>query len=105
MDPDPPALPSGFLGGSAPLVQEAVLRRIPFLQYPPFLLSARDLVTLSLSGIPLSGFISQVALVTDLAAALKLGTLSIGSADSRQKPCTHTDSPSFSHVMSVRRLQ
>ena len=49
--PDSPpalALPDGFLGGSSPRLQSLELNRIPFLALPSLLLSATDLVSLTL---------------------------------------------------------
>ena len=59
-----PALPSAFLGGSAPLLQEIYLDGIPFLTLPTLLLSTSDLVVLKLENIPDTGYISSQAMVT-----------------------------------------
>ena len=42
-----PVLPSGFLGGFAPCLQSIESRYVPFPGLPAFLLSTRDLVSLS----------------------------------------------------------
>jgi hypothetical protein len=67
-----PAVPDGFLGGSAPQLQSLKLYSIPFPALPKLLLSTTDLVYLRLSNIPASGNISPKELVTGLAASLKL---------------------------------
>jgi hypothetical protein len=68
-------LPDSFLlGGSAP-----PLRKIPFPALSKPLLSARDLVILSLTDIPPSGYISLEAMVTGLSALTKLKYLPLCS--------------------------
>ena len=73
----PSVLPSGFLGGSAPRLQQVVLYRIPFPELPTLLLSARDLVSLRLHYIPPNGYISPEAMVAGLAGLTKLKTIHI----------------------------
>ena len=70
-------LPDGFLGGSAPSLQEFHLFGFPFPALPTLLLSAGNLVNLSLRKIPLTGFISPEAMVSHLAASPKLKILYI----------------------------
>ena len=77
-DEDVPVLPSAFLGGSAPRLQEICLDGIPFLTLPTLLLSTSDLVVLKLDNIPNTGYISPEAMITCLTALIKLRTLSIG---------------------------
>jgi hypothetical protein len=74
------ALPSGFLGGSAPCLQHLRLDYMPFPELPALLLSARDLVSLQLSGIPPTGagYISPQAMGVCLAGLPRLETLYIG---------------------------
>jgi hypothetical protein len=67
-----PAIPDGFLGGSAPKLQSLKLASIPFPALPKLLLSTTGLVYLRLSHIPESGNISPKELVTGLAASPKL---------------------------------
>jgi hypothetical protein len=67
-----PAIPDGFLGGSAPQLQSLKLDSIPFPALPKLLLSTTSLVYLRLSNIPESGNISPKELVTGLAASPKL---------------------------------
>jgi hypothetical protein len=66
------ALPTNFLGGSAPRLQAIGLSNIPYPALPTLLLSTSDLVKLDLKNIPFSGYISPEAMVTSLAALLKL---------------------------------
>ena len=69
-------LPRGFLGGSAPRLQELDLEdTLPDL--PKFLLSTCDLVTLKLSRIPPEAHISPETMVTCLAPMARLTYLSI----------------------------
>ena len=75
-----PALPDGFLGGSASLLQSLELRWIPFPALPKLLLSATNLVHLSLEGSPDSGYIQPQVIVTSLAAMANLKSLAIGFA-------------------------
>jgi hypothetical protein len=71
------ALPDGFLGGSAPLLQDIGLNYIPFPSLPKLLLSATHLVRLILHGIPHSGYFSPEAIATGLAGMANLGCLFI----------------------------
>ena len=69
-------LPRGFLGGSAPRLQELHLEDI-LPDLPKFLLSTCDLVTLKLSRIPPEAYISPETMVTCLAPMARLTYLSI----------------------------
>ena len=71
------ALPRGFLGGSAPLLQELDLEDTIVPEFPEFLSSACNLVTLRLSGIRLKS-VSPETMVTWLAPLTRLTSLSIG---------------------------
>ena len=73
-----PALPDAFLGGSAPQLQSLELNSIAFPALPKFLLSATDLVDLTLWDIPPSGYIPPEAIVTGLAVLANLKSLVIG---------------------------
>jgi F-box-like len=74
-DPDPaPTLLDGF---SAPHVQSLTLQYIPFPALPKLLLSATDLVDLTLVGIPQTGYFTPVALVTGLTVSVNLKSLTI----------------------------
>jgi hypothetical protein len=68
-------VPDSFLGGSAPRLRSLSLDRIPFPSLPRLLLSATDLVNLSLCGIPLSGYISPEAMVAGLSTLTRLKSL------------------------------
>ena len=84
--PPAPALPDGLLGGCAPRLQSLKLKSIPFPALPKFLLSATDLVHLSLRNIPHSGYFSPEAIVTGLAALTNLETLAIGFESPLSRP-------------------
>ena len=73
-----PALPDGFLGGSAPRLQHLRLDSIPFPALPKLLPSAADLVHLGLWNIPHSGYIPPESIVTSLAGLTNLKILTIG---------------------------
>jgi hypothetical protein len=74
----PQALPDGFLGGSAPRLQSLDLRSIPFPALPKLLLTATDLVELSLIQIPHNGYFSPEAIAACLAVSANLKSLTIG---------------------------
>ena len=76
------ALPDGFLGGSVPRLQSLKLDAIPFPALPKLLLSATDLVCLSLENIPRSGYFSPEAIVTASPAWLCWPTLNLCPLDS-----------------------
>jgi hypothetical protein len=71
-------LPSGFLGGFAPCLQDLDLDGIAFPSLPTLLLSASNLVQLNLCSIPRTGYISPDAMVAHLAALPRLKILDIG---------------------------
>jgi hypothetical protein len=77
-DRDVPVLPGGLLGGSASSLQKFELHGVPFPSLPTLLLSAKDLVSLILSDILLSGYISPEVMVVYLAPLPKLKNLHIG---------------------------
>jgi hypothetical protein len=71
-------IPDSFLGGSAPRLRNFSLSGIQFSGLPNLLLSSTHLVSLSLSFIPHSGYISpeaMVALISALSNLLKIFTL------------------------------
>jgi len=70
-----PALPDSFLGGSAPRLQTLSLTGIPFPALTNLLLSIHDLVTLELSEIPPSGYITPEAMISGFSALTRLQTL------------------------------
>jgi hypothetical protein len=67
-----PALPDWFLGGFTPRLESLELNSIPFPALPKLLLSATDLVRLTLQHIPHSGYFSPEAIVTALAVLANL---------------------------------
>ncbi|KAN0136356.1 hypothetical protein V8E53_005724 [Lactarius tabidus] len=67
-----PVLPTEFLGGCAPCLQEVRLSGIPYPALPTLLLSTTHLVTLCLRHIPPTSFISPKKLVVRLAALPRL---------------------------------
>ena len=72
------ALPDGFLGGSAPPLRQLDLCNVLYPALPTLLLSAGNLVNLSLRDIPPTGYISPEALVAHVAALLRLEVLDLG---------------------------
>ena len=73
----PPALPSGFLRGSAPCLRHLHLKGIAIPELPMLLSSTRDLVDLDLRYIPKEGYILPEAMVACLSALPRLQSLSI----------------------------
>jgi hypothetical protein len=78
-----PAFPDGF---SAPRLQTLILRRIPFPTLPKLLLSATDLVELTLVGIPQTGYFTPVALVAGLTVSANLKSLVINFKSPLSRP-------------------
>jgi hypothetical protein len=70
-------IPDLFLGGSAPRLESFGLLGIPYPRLPNLLLSATQLVHLSLHNIPHSGYISPEAMVASLSALSRLGMLTL----------------------------
>ena len=81
-----PALPTEFLGGSAPCLQRIYLRGIPFLGLLTLLLSASDLIFLYPHNIPPTGYISPEAMVVGLAALPKLDEFVIKFQSATHRP-------------------
>jgi hypothetical protein len=81
-----PALPDRFLVGSAPRLQSLELQCIPLPALPKLLLSANDLVHLTLREIPSSGYISPEAMVIGLTVLSNLKYLTIGFESSLSGP-------------------
>ena len=82
----PPALPDAFLDGFAPRLKTLELDSIPFPALPKLLLSATDLVHLTLRRIPHSGYLAPETIVTGLAVMVNLKSLSIGFEPSISRP-------------------
>jgi hypothetical protein len=81
-----PVVPDSFMGGSAPRLQNLQLERVPIPGLPKLLLSATDLVHLSLLRIPHSGYISPKAIVTCLSTLPRLERLYLGFESPRSRP-------------------
>ncbi|KAI0249325.1 hypothetical protein BJV78DRAFT_708714 [Lactifluus subvellereus] len=81
-----PTLPDMFLGGSASRLEALFLGGIPFPGLPRLLLTASDLSSLSLEGIPHTGYISPGAMVTGLSALTRLTRLSIKFESPASRP-------------------
>ena len=79
-------LPDGFLGGSAPNLQSLHFCFIPFPALPKLLLSATNLVHLSIRDIPHSGYFSPEVFTTALALLVNLKSLSIGFESLKSRP-------------------
>ena len=77
---------ASFLGGSAPCLQELCLNLITFAGLPKLLLSATNLVCLTLVEIRHSGYISPEELVTCLSVLTRLDTLNIKFESRRSRP-------------------
>jgi hypothetical protein len=76
-DETPPVIPDSFLGGSASRLQYFRLGGIPFPGLPKLLFSTTNLVSLLLTKIPHSGYISPEAMVALLSVLSSLRTLSL----------------------------
>jgi hypothetical protein len=98
MNENPPALPSSFLGGSAPRLQSLSLSNISLPTLPQLLSSSNDLVDLSLQKIPYGGYISPEAMATCLCALTRLTNLrirfSFNCLGSRHRPSPKTQGQS-----------
>jgi hypothetical protein len=79
-------LPDSFLGGSAPRLRTLQLMGIPFPALPNLLLSASDLVDLTLLRLPHSGYISPASMVACLSSLNRLKSLSLGFESPRSRP-------------------
>src|SRR6266478_1906019 len=100
-----PVVPHSFLGGSAPpCLRSLSFDHLPFPSLPKLLLSATNLVNLSLCGIPPSGYISPEAMVTALSTLIRLKSLWLEfrsppweSRDPPQAPPTRALLPALTH--------
>ena len=81
-----PVVPDSFLGRFAPRLRKLSLEHIPFPGLPKLLLSACDLVEVSLWHIPHSGYISPSAMVDCLSTLSSLKSLWILFKASRSFP-------------------
>ncbi|KAN0105360.1 hypothetical protein V8E52_011119 [Russula decolorans] len=81
-----PVIPDSFLDGSAQRLQYFILDGIPFPGLPKLLLSATNLVSLELSHIPHSGYISPEAMVALISALSSLETLLLRFRSPQSRP-------------------
>jgi len=79
-------IPDSFLGGSTPLLEVLVLTDIVFPTLPNLLLSAKDLVELSLFNIPDPGYISPETMATTLSSLSRLELLNLRFRSPRSRP-------------------
>ena len=86
-------LPDSFLDGSAPRLRTLRLHSILFRALARLLLSASDLIELSLWDIPHLGYISPNAMVTCLSALTRLESLYLGFHSHRSRPERATPRP------------
>jgi hypothetical protein len=82
----PPVIPDLFLGGSSPRLRSFELYGFPFQGLPDLLLSATHLVSLRLSDIPHSGYVSPETIVALLSELSSLETLSLGFISPESRP-------------------
>ena len=80
------AIPDSFLGGSAASLRYFSLSGVPFPGLPKLLLSANHLVSLWLSNIPHSGYISPEAIVALLSVLSSLDTLYLKFRSPQSRP-------------------
>jgi hypothetical protein len=81
-----PVIPDSFLDGSAQRLRYFALGGIPFPGLPKLLLSATNLVKLSLSDIPHSGYISPEAMVALISALSSLEELLLQFRSPQSRP-------------------
>jgi hypothetical protein len=96
LDPDDetlPVIPDSFLDGSAPRLRYFSLTGIPFPGLPKLLLSATHLITLVLTGIPHSGYISPEAMVALIFVLPSLEQLSLQFRSPQSRPGWESRSP------------
>jgi hypothetical protein len=79
-------LPDGFLGGSAPRLEDLTLFHMSLLALPTLLSLTKNLVKLNLYNVPPTGYISPDALVTCLAKFPRLDTLSLEFQSATARP-------------------
>jgi hypothetical protein len=84
--PNVPVLPDSFLGGSAPELRSLHLTGIPYPSIGILLSSTTNLVRLSLSRIPHSGYISPATIVPCLSMLTRLKSLTLGFRYPRSLP-------------------
>ena len=95
-----PVIPDSFLDGSAPRLRSFDLRGIPFPGLPKLLLSATHLVTLLLTNIPHSGYISPEAIVALISVFSSLAILDIAFESPNLAQTWKPDVPLHKNVLS-----
>jgi hypothetical protein len=88
-----PVVPESFLGGSAPRLQHLRLKCVPFPRLPKLILSATGLVSLRISNIPHSGYISPEAMVRCLSTLTRLESLWLGFESPLSRPVRESRRP------------
>ena len=89
----PPVVSESFLGGSAPCLQCLQFEHIPFPGLPKLLLAATGLISLCISQVPHSGYISPEAIVGCLSTLTRLEELKIGFESPLSRPVRDTRHP------------
>jgi hypothetical protein len=85
-DETAPVVPDWFLGGSAPRLRHLSLRSVHVPELPKLILSATDLVDLSLRDIPHSGYIPPETMVACLSTLTRLKTLIVEFKSPQSRP-------------------
>ncbi len=85
-DESAPLVPDWFLGGSAPRLRHLSLRSIQVPELPKLLLSATDLVDLSLRDIPHSAYIPPETMVACLSTLTRLKTFIVEFMSPQSRP-------------------
>ena len=83
-----PVLPAKFLGGSAPCLQSIYLRGVPFSSLPPLLVSASNLVSLTVELLSYTGYVTPDVLVAGLATLLRLESFIIKFQSATRRPAS-----------------
>ena len=97
-----PVIQDSFLGGSAPHLQSFSLNGIPFPGLPKLLLSATHLVTLWLSNIPHSGYISPEAIVALISMLSSLERLTLEFLSPQSRPDRRPPPSKLSVIAALR---
>ena len=84
--PVPPVVPDWFLNGSATRLRNLSLSHIPFRGLPKLLLSATNLVNISLYDIPDSVFVAPEAMITCISTSTRLESLMLWSESPQLRP-------------------
>ena len=92
---NPPVMTDAFLGGSAPRLQELILKNIPFPTLPKLLLSAHGLVELHLEYFASTAYISSDVMATCMSVLPRLHCLSIIFRSAKSIPQVRRDACSL----------